>query len=447
MTLKALTMRLFLILALVGFLMAEAGYSQTEDGGVEGVFSFGTGADMVGQGQAGAARPSESSALFWNPAYMDRISVANANFFHTSFLGDTPYDFFSVTYPTLHIGTFGAGMFRVSTGDIQGTDQFGINTQKFSYSQYRYIFSYGKNTDFLIKNSALGISLKIDHQQMFNESATGLGIDLAYHQLLDDYHPWFEGFDFGFVVRNLLPPSMKLFRERDSMSRSLTFGVARSFKLMEGHTLTPVLDLEKNTKRYFRQRLGFTYDYQSFIRFRMGFNSESVSFGMGFVYRKFQFDYALRNSDYMTNHLISLSYEFGKSKEEMRREEIEEEQARVEREASERLTRQREDEIARRISEADKLTRDGDFFAALGQWQGVLAWDENNQQALKAIDRITEELHRQEQKRNTDIATQAAVRELFEAGIHHYTQKSYNEAISSWKRVLEIKPENTLARE
>jgi len=228
----------FLILLMLLAMIVNDGHAQTEDGGVEGIFSFGTGADMVGVGQAGIARPSESSALFWNPAFLDRVQSANANFFHTSFLGDTPYDFFSVTYPTLHIGTFGIGLFRISTGDIQGTDVFGVSTEPFSYSQYEYLFSYGKRMDFLLEDASIGFDFKIDNQQMFDESTTGMGMDVAYHQKLDKLSRLLEGMDFGLVMRNLLAPTLRLSREKESYARSLSLGVARSIELFDGHKIT-----------------------------------------------------------------------------------------------------------------------------------------------------------------------------------------------------------------
>jgi|GEM_PF-1831804 len=441
------TKGLFLIPVLLLLLSTRGGIAQTEDGGVEGVFDFGTGADMVGVGQAGIARPSESSALYWNPAFLDRVQVANANFFHTSFLGDTPYDFFSVTYPTLHIGTFGVGVFRISTGDIQGTDAFGVSTVPFSYSQYQYLFSYGRRTDFLLKDSSIGFDFKIDNQQMLNESATGMGMDVAYHQQLDELSPLLEGVNFGLVMRNLLAPSLQLSREKESYARVLAFGIASSFELFEGHIITPMFDLEKSFKRYWKTKLGVEYDYLSFIRFRFGINTSSFATGMGFQYKAFNFDYAMRQSDYMTNHLISLSYRFGKTRDQMRMDEVEVDREKVEREAGEQLDRQRYEETQRRMEEAERLYNEGDYFAALGEWQGVLAWDENNETAIATIQKITEELNRQEEERSEGIANRAAVRELFEAGIQSYTQQRYLDAINSWTRVLEIDPEHELSRE
>ncbi|MFQ6103884.1 MAG: tetratricopeptide repeat protein [Candidatus Glassbacteria bacterium] len=240
---------------------------------------------------------------------------------------------------------------------------------------------------------------------------------------------------------------MRLSQEKETQNRQITCGVARGVDVADGHKFTLFLDIDKNFERHWRQRVGFEYDYLSFLRFRAGLTSESFSTGFGLSYRSFDFDYALRDSDFMTNHLFSLSYRFGKSREEMRIEALDAERMKVEQEAREQLRKRREKEIEKRISEAERLSSEGDFFAALGQWQGVLAWDEDNELARKAIEEITNELSRQEEERNIDIATQAAVKELFEAGIHSYTQKRYNDAINSWKRVLEIDDGHELARE
>ncbi len=289
--------------------------------------------------------------------------------------------------------------------------------------------------------------MNIDNQQMMEESATGLGVDVAYHQELDSFHRFLEGLDAGLVLRNLIAPSLRLSRERETLSRKVAFGVSRDIDLEEDHRLSLFFDVEKNFKRYWRQRFGVEYDYDSFIQGRAGFSADSFSAGLGVRYRSFTVDYAMRDSDFMTSHLVSISYRFGKTREEMRGEELERERQHVEEEARQRLETRREEEIDRRITQAEQAYEAGDYFDALGFWQGVLAWDEDNDRALSSIDDIMEDLNRQQELQNIDIANQAAVQQLFEAGVISYTQERYNDAVNSWLRVLEIEPEHELALE
>ena len=82
--------------------------AQSEDGGRENELgSFGAGAGALARGGASLGRPDESSALFWNPAYLDNVTRSNVSFFVTTFVEGTSMTFFSITYPTTQIGTVG----------------------------------------------------------------------------------------------------------------------------------------------------------------------------------------------------------------------------------------------------------------------------------------------------------------------------------------------------
>ena len=442
---------LCLIVGLIALLSTSSCFAQTEDGGTEGLFSFGTGAEAIALGGANTARPEYYSAVYWNPAFLDEVPSMQVGFFHTSFLGETPYDFASFTYPTLRIGTFGAGVFRIATGGIQGYDDYGVPGESFSFSQEEFLMGYGKR---LAGRSAAGALLKIDHQSMFGRTATGIGLDLGLSYALPADYLYLRSFPYlstlraGLVARNLISPALKLGSVSNTFPRSLVLGISQELSLSSSHVITPTVDLEKMQNHDLRIRFGIEYGYIPYLAFRGGVNSDSKSFGIGIdVKQGLGFDYAMRNTDIQTQHMFSVDYSFGLSREEKLRLESKREEEKIQKEIQENFEKRRAQEVKKHSEKARLHLGAKDYFAALNEWQQVLAWDENNAPARNAVQDITTILDNLQEERNIDAETKAASKELFEVGIRYYTEKRYPEAISSWERVLEIDPEHTVSQE
>jgi tetratricopeptide (TPR) repeat protein len=200
----------------------------------------------------------------------------------------------------------------------------------------------------------------------------------------------------------------------------------------------------------FRLRLGFEYLYMPFLAFRGGYDGteESMSFGMGIKLKQgIGFDYAIRDSDFLTQHLFSVNYSFGLSRDDKIALEKREEEERIAREIKENFEQRRKEEIEEHTQQAQQFFDEGDYFSSLNEWQQVLAWDDENTLARETIEEITTILNDLQEERNIDAATKAASQELFDVGIRYYTEKRYPEAISSWERVLEIDPGHSLSQE
>ncbi len=418
-----------------------------EDGGSESLFSLGAGARAFALGGASTAKPSDFTAIFWNPAYLDFVPKMEAGFFHTAFLLDTPYDFASFTFPTLRVGTFSGGFFRIATGGIREFDEYGVPGEIFSFSQERFLFGYGKR---IIENGSAGLLLKVDHQAMLGSTATGIGFDAAFSYSFTDDIDYLSSLRTGVVVRNLISPSLKLLGETDTYPISLVVGLSRDFELQPGHVITPLFDIEKMQYHNLRIRMGAEYSYNSFLAFRGGFDNgmSAASFGLGFKLKnRIGFDYALRDWEFQTQHLISVNYSFGLSRVEKIALEKEREEERITQEIQQNFEAKRKTEIDKHTRNARQYFEEEDYFASLNEWQQVLAWDENNAPARESIAEITAILNALQEERNIDAATKAASKELFDVAILYYTEKRYPEAISSWERVLEIDPEHSLSRE
>jgi tetratricopeptide (TPR) repeat protein len=418
------------------------------DGGTEGIFSFGTDARAIGLGGVGTAKPSGFAALYWNPAYLDFVPRMEAGLFHTSFFGEVPYDYASFAFPTLRMGTFGAGVFRTGVDGIRGYDEFGVSAGTFSFSQEEFLLGYGKR---LLEGGSAGALLKVDHQSMLGSSATGVGLDAAFSYRL----PWeIAGLGevrTGVVFRNLLAPSLKLASTSNDYPRALVVGVGTEIELAADHTIAPMFDLEKAAAHDLRLRLGVEYGYHPYLAFRGGFNESATALGIGIrLKRGMGFDYAMRESresDIPTQHLFSVTYAFGLSRAERLDLERKRQEERIEREVQESFEARKRAEVERHVQAARQFFEASDYFSSLSEWQQVLAWDADNVEAHQAIREIADTLNRLQEARNVDAATRVASQELFDVGIRYYTEKRYPEAIASWERVLEIDPDHALSRD
>ena len=432
-----------LIAGLSGSILA----APPEDAGTESPFSAGAGARDMALGGASTAKPSDFAAIYWNPACLEDVPKMEAGFFHTSFLLDTPYDFASFTFPTLRMGTFSGGFFRIATGGIREYDPYGVAGGTFSFAQERFLLGYGKR---VIENGSAGLLLKIDHQGMRDNNATGVGLDVAFSYTFSGDNPYLASLKTGVVLRNLVSPSLKLLSKTDNYPTSFVLGVGRDIEISPAHVVTPLLDIEKMRYHDLRIRMGVEYGYRHYLSFRGGYDRgmNATSFGLGIKLRDgIGFDYALRDWQYQTQHLLSIDYSFGLSRHDKIALEKKREEERIAREIQENFEAKRKAEIERHSKNARQHFENEDYFAALNEWQQVLAWDEENAAARESIDQITTILNSLQEKRDTDAATEAASKELFDVGIRYYTEKRYPEAISSWERVLEIDPEHSLSRE
>jgi len=125
--------------------MPYALLSQDGDGqaGTRSLFNFGFGARAMGTGNAFVASANDPTAVFWNSAGLDHIYQQSVTLFHASHFAGTLYDFVGYAYPTLDLGTFAAGIARISTGDILEVDNNNQEYDTFSWEAYRFYLSYG----------------------------------------------------------------------------------------------------------------------------------------------------------------------------------------------------------------------------------------------------------------------------------------------------------------
>ena len=114
-----------------------------EVGGVENVFSYGSGLRALGMGGAFTAMEGDPSLIYWNPGAMAFNQYKEISFYGTKTIADSYYFGGFYTNPTLYMGTLSLGSMGIYTSGIESYDENGlpISTNHNNYLHYQ-IFDY-----------------------------------------------------------------------------------------------------------------------------------------------------------------------------------------------------------------------------------------------------------------------------------------------------------------
>jgi hypothetical protein len=158
---------------------------------------IGAGVRAIGLGGAFVAVANDVTALYWNPAGIATIpGGGEAVFNHAEWLAETAYDFAGVTLNAGELGTLGFSVtsFRVPEDEVR-TYRYPEGTgERFDASSIALAVSYGR---MLTDRFAIGFTGKYVQDNLWNESAHGLAIDIGTH-----YVTPFNGLRIGATIAN-----------------------------------------------------------------------------------------------------------------------------------------------------------------------------------------------------------------------------------------------------
>jgi len=101
------------------------------------------GARAAGMGGAFAGVSDDSTAMYWNPAGLNRIPGGTVTLMHAAWFEGMSYDWFSFTQEVLNVGTIGIGAQNMSYGSIKKLDSTGLETGAMNPSDRAVTVSYG----------------------------------------------------------------------------------------------------------------------------------------------------------------------------------------------------------------------------------------------------------------------------------------------------------------
>lgn len=281
---RKLPLRLFIIAFGVGGLQPVFGGDKGDGGYAGGFLRFGVGARALGMGNAFVAVADDPTSCYWNPAGLTR--VGGIGFTTSTILMSLGrrLDYIGLVRPITHLRAIGVGFVNFGLGDIEGRDQYGLPTQKFSFRESALLVSYG-----FILREGLGVGLtgKLLNSSLANYRAYGAGVDVGLlwkpitsatvgvvAQDVYTYLKWDTPASHG----ERFPIHFKVAFSNAVLDSALQFSIA----------------YDKNIEQAPGRHLGIEYWFQKTIGFRIGREGNDTVFGLGIIYRTFHFDYGFR---------------------------------------------------------------------------------------------------------------------------------------------------------
>jgi len=458
---------IFLLILLLLFVYTGNGISDEGTAGTVNIFSVGgVGARALGLGNAYVAMPMDATAIYWNPAGMEYIQKKNVTVFYTNLLEGAQYNYVGYVHPLINIGTLGAGIIRVGTDGIKVTDNQNVSSGTTSYQESQFILSFAKRIPF---NMSVGLNLKLHYFSLWNSTDTGIGADLGFMYRPEFSNVILRDMSFGLNFHNIVQPNLKPYEETDVLPYNMKFGMAKPLRLnSRGGQIVLFLDFEQaGGNSEFRYHTGTEYVFNDKAMLRLGMNNSQLTFGAGVKYSHFQFDYSFgKFADHELNasHRISLTFSFGKSKDEQIRIAEKRKLEELDQQVAQKIEWERNAKIARAFENAKRYMEDKDYLRAQREYNIVLSYEDEIPDAIEIREAremlgvATQKYKDQMEKALAEIQARNAlerkkeedriyVNDHFKKGLSFYENEEYERAISEWNNILERDPDNELAQE
>ncbi|MCD6441572.1 MAG: PorV/PorQ family protein [Candidatus Marinimicrobia bacterium] len=278
--------------------------------------SVGTVGRAAAMGEALTTIEGSSSALFYNPAGMARLSsFIDLSINYSSWISDITYNSFSIALSPRHgdYGVFGISAMWVDYGEFLGTMRWSnakgyVDTEVFTPTAIAVGIGYAK---YLTDKFAVGGQIKQVAQYLGESvipdksSNTGLAVSKNVASVLafdfgTIFRTGYKSLAFGMNVRNF---SEELKFEQESFQLPLTFKVGISMDILDfinnisdAHSFLVAIDAVHPRSYPEYINCGGEYLFMNTFALRAGYMSNRDEYGLtyGFGIRKFglAFDYA-----------------------------------------------------------------------------------------------------------------------------------------------------------
>jgi tetratricopeptide (TPR) repeat protein len=404
------------------FLVVNA---SAQTGGQERSFALGLSARTIGLGGAVNALADDApAALSGNPAALNTLSRGQATLFDTSLFEGVRYDALSFAVPTLDRGAFGFSAAMVTTDGIDARDanNFTLGTLEYSEQQIGIAYALGIGAGLSAGIEGLWTRLKMGDVQ---DSSYGANFGLMGVRNLSPDVVLTVGASFKDWINTGLSLGEEI--EKDTPSINIGVGLTRR---MPNWTMLLLLEPSWLKDNGLRFRGGAELRFKRLASIRAGWNGDQPSFGASISYQSVSFDYALSLQDtFGMTHRVSLGMRFGpdvqvaahnrKSKEERLKADI--------------LDKLKRESIGNYLKSGDKAFDEKRFEDAQTEYAKVLAWDPNNADAQSRM------------KRAEATAIEDSIRTKLSEANRLQKQGNDLDAMVLFKAVLELDPKSSTA--
>lgn len=261
--------------------------------------TLGVGARPLALGGSYAAISDDSTAVYWNPAGLGKLTRSEATFMHSTLSGLDSYDFFNYVRPFGESGVFGLSWLRVGVDNIPVTklvvNPLGQVSSKnppeivdsFNNVDNAFLLSYGRKIGFDLSSGTkkrriellVGANLKFIYIASYKRNALGLGGDCGmlwetrFGNKLKS-----SRFAVGAVAQdffrtklywNTVPDSSEGASNTDTIMPNFKMGASFQQNI-EAISSRIILTVDTDSLYDFEMHYGFEYSLADLLAFRVG---------------------------------------------------------------------------------------------------------------------------------------------------------------------------------
>jgi hypothetical protein len=291
-------------LALLGTVLAPQSAQAAAGKAGFAFLKLGIGARPMGMGSAYVALADDPTAVYWNPAGLAGAEGAQVAVMHNEWIQDFRQEFAGVSR-AFSSGTAALGISGFYTSEFEKRDDVGNLIGHFGFNDFAVTGAYAHR---LTQQAAGGVAVKFIREMIDQETATAIAFDLGGR-----YRVGQSGLALAAAVQNI-GGDAKFISETFQLPLTVRGGAAlsRAIPSVQGKG-TLSTELRKSRGDGSRFHVGGELVVKEHVALRagakFGYDSESLSFGLGLIRSRFHFDYALvpLSSNLGTSHFISLT--------------------------------------------------------------------------------------------------------------------------------------------
>jgi hypothetical protein len=411
------------------FSKADAGYAG------EYLLSFAGGARGLGLGLGPAASGGQAQSLYANPAGVASLWWHELTFSVVPLFGEGNYTYAGFGYPVDGRQAFGISMARLASNEAEKTNALGESVGSFSDQEMAVLLTYGRK---LKPELSAGVTAKFVSQELDSFSARGAGLDAGLLYEVSPGHIW------GMTLANLLPA--QLGEDRFPLALNAGCCHAVFHRACSVNLDLALVDPAGAAAVRWGAGVEYRYVDWFALRAGMNFKQASAGFGLTAKDMDFDYALIYHPLGLLHAFTLSMRYGFVPSVAEEKAQAEREELAReketfrtFQKQTEERLRgergRLRRDELLNaHFMEAQRKFENRQYDDAQNILEDILHQDPGREGAQRLLAEI---------KARTDI--ELAARRLEEAE-KSYRQGDYSPALSAVQYVLDVQPENRKAQ-
>ncbi len=292
------------------FVLSSSALNAQESSGNAGTASalllrFNPSVRVAGMSGAYSGLADDENALLFNPAGLTNMNFSGVSLNHTEWLEDIRIENLTAGYAITRDFGVGIGLTHMWMGDLQGTDEFGNETESFSVSSSVLQIGGGYK---ILSGVRGGVAFKYVIDDLAGYKANGFAFDAGFL-----FNTVVNNLTAGLSVQNL---GGKISYDQEKQSLPLSFRGGLAYDITSINMLLTA-DAAKSTDTDLDILLGVEYTLQEQFTLRAGnrFNASEVftpSFGAGFcLENSYHFQYTFVTlSELGATHRIGFTYTF-----------------------------------------------------------------------------------------------------------------------------------------